>query len=159
MLEPTSALARNWVSNLRPPLEDFWHEANRIDLEQITPLYDEKTNRLKEGNLKKLTAATNEIRTKLEEAIRKLHSIAPVAEEGVERERLSFLEQFEQRLQSFMSRLLAAEFQDAQAKLAGMAKKRIQRKLTWTEKEEEEFKRQEEHVKELANKLNHLPAK
>ena len=125
-----------------------------IEREQVEPLYDQKTNRLKPGTIANLAAATNDIRLKLEEGVRELQNVGPMRLDIAEKERLNFLQQFAQRLRRVDTRLLVAEFREAQNTLVRMTERRTRRQLTWTEMEEQEFKSQQQRVNELADKLN-----
>jgi membrane associated rhomboid family serine protease len=146
----------DWVLRWRPPIEELWHGAADIERGQVEPLRDQETNRFKPGTIDKLVAATNDIRSKLEEGIRRLQDVGPIREQDAERERLSYLQQFETRLRQVKGRLLVEKLQEAEDELTRMKAKRALRKLTWTEKEEEEFKQHQENVKELGEKLIQL---
>jgi rhomboid protease GluP len=143
----------DWVLKWRPPIEELWHGAADIERGQVEPL------RFKPGTIDKLVAATNDIRSKLEEGIRRLQNVGPIREQDAERERLSYLKQFETRLRQVESRLLVEKLQEAEDELTRMKAKRALRKLTWTEKEEKEFKQHQENVKELGDKLIQLQRK
>ena len=111
---------KDWVLKWRPPIEDLWLKAMRIELEQVVPLYDSKRGGLKPGSLDKLTATSNEMRPMLEEGIRELYKVPPLSDEADERQHLDYLNQFEKALKVLELRQARAESKEAEERQANV---------------------------------------
>ena len=145
--------AAEWKRDIRLKVEVIWREVARLENNEANSKRDRAAKGSDAKMENELVSVLNVERSRLQEALRLLKNTGPYDNAALEDQRQFYLESVETYLEKIETKI---RLRQAQLRLAELTAQRMRQKLTWSERNEQEFIKQKKKINELKERLQEL---